>query len=183
MSLLTATRTQSVGVPSTANVRDDSFRTCSGRRRVREWAAPLCSISGATTHTSLVRLFATCTSTLSPGALIPSSLVTRMRDVRRLSGALSIGLDHLDAAHIGHQRLGQRHGPIGLLVVLQDGDHCPADSEAGAVQRMHEARALLAGLAHARLHPPGLELAAVGTAGDLSIGLLAGQPHLDVVGL
>ena len=41
------------------------------------------------------------------------------------------------AAHVGHQRVGDGDGAVGLLVVLQDGDQRAADGEAGAVERVH----------------------------------------------
>src|SRR5262245_62064596 len=166
---LTASSTQSVGVPSTAKRRVEMRRTCSGRRRVSEWPAPLCSISGATTQTSRESARATFSNTLRPGALMPSSLVTRMRARARSSGASSMGGDHLRSAPGGHERGRQRDRAVGLRIVLDQGDHGAADGETGTVERVDEARAFFVGLAEARLHAPRLEIAAVGAAGDLAI--------------
>ena len=71
--------TQSVGVPLTAKWRLPRSRIRSGSANVKEWEAPLLSVSGATTQTSSVRSVAIFSSTPSPGASIPSSLVSRIR--------------------------------------------------------------------------------------------------------
>jgi hypothetical protein len=65
---LTASSTLSVGVPLTANFRAETFRTLSGMVRVSECPAALCSVSGATTHTSLDNDRAIFSRTFSPGA-------------------------------------------------------------------------------------------------------------------
>ena len=92
-------------------------------------------------------------------------------------------LDPLQAAHVGHERVRDGDAAILLLVVLQDGDQRAADGEAGAVEGMDEAVVLAALGAVARVHAPRLEVAANGTGGDLAVGVLPRQPHLDVVGL
>src|SRR5690349_12467741 len=155
----------------------------SGRRKVREWLAALCSVSGATTQTSFERLRAIASSTLMPGAWMPSSFVTRMRALARSSGASNIRLDRLDPAHIGPQRLRHLDGAVLALIVLHHRDQRATDRDAGAVERMHERAALLAGAAEARVHAPGLEIAAIGAARNLAIGVLTRQPDLDVIGL
>src|SRR5690348_11854264 len=116
---------------------------------------------------------------------MPSSLETRMRASDKFfSGALGICFgDSFQAVHVRTQRCGNGDRSILLLIVLEDGDQGAPDREARAVQRVNEARALLARLAPARLHAPRLELAAVRAARDLAIGILARQPDLDVVGL
>src|SRR5262245_18614705 len=116
---------------------------------------------------------------------MPSSLETRMRASDRfLSGTLGICFgDSFKAVHVGTQRGGNGDRSILLLIVLEDGDQGAPDREARAVQGVHEARALLARLAAARLNAPRLELAAIRATGDLAIGVLARQPDLDVVGL
>src|SRR5262245_56360768 len=50
-----------------------------GSAKVSECEAPLLSVSGATTQTSSVRSVAIFSSTSSPGASMPSSLVNKMR--------------------------------------------------------------------------------------------------------
>ena len=48
----------------------------------------------------------------------------------------------VDAAHIGLQHRRDRDAAVLVLIVLQDRDERAADREAGAVERVHEARAL-----------------------------------------
>src|SRR4051812_21069887 len=132
---------------------------------------------------------------------MPSSLVTRMRACRRSAGGdltfAVIGAEAvtgfsdfrwlrramdlltgnlLPTMHIGTQSFGNGDRPVLLLIVFHDGDQPAADRDARAVQRVHEARALLAGLPTARLHAPRLELAAIGAARNLAIGALPRQP-------
>src|SRR6185437_15545580 len=185
---LSASSTQSVGVPSTAKRRRPTCRTRSGRCKVSEWLAPLCSCSGATTHTSRLSWRATRSSSLSPGALMPSSLQMRMRArARSMPGGLragsTIALQDFETAEIGPERCGKNDRAVGLLVIFEHGDERAPNSEARAVERVDEARALARLGPEARIHAPRLILAAIGAAGDLAIGVLAGQPDLDVIGL
>ena len=76
---LTANSTQSVGVPSSANLASLTSRQRIGRDIDSEWPAPLWLTSGATTQTSLESWVAISISASRPGAWMPSSLVTRMR--------------------------------------------------------------------------------------------------------
>ena len=71
--------TQSVGVPLTAKTRSESFRSRNGSCSVSECAAPLWSVSGATTQTSFERSDAIFCRTSRPGASMPSSFVMRIR--------------------------------------------------------------------------------------------------------
>src|SRR5688572_2729582 len=185
MMCFTAISTQSLGVPPTAKRRGTILCSGSGRRRVRPWLAPLCSASGAITHTSLDSERATRSRIFRPGAWMPSSLETRMRALdRSLSGTLAICFcDSFKAVHVRAQHCGNGDRSILLLIVFEDGDQRAPDRKAGAIERVDEARTLLARLAAARLHAPRLELAAVGAARDLAIGVLAGQPDLDVKSL
>ena len=48
--------------------------------------------------------------------------------------------DYLDAAHVGPQHLGHDDAPVGLLVVLHDGDHDPRQGQARAVEGVDKAR-------------------------------------------
>src|SRR5262249_24209270 len=141
--------------------------------------------SGAITHTSFDSVRATRSSTFKPGAWMPSSLETRMRAFdSSLSAALGICLcDSFQAVHVRSQHRGNGDRSILLLVVFQDCDQGAPDREAGAVQRVNKARALLARLAPAGLHAPRLELATIRAARNLAIGVLPRQPDLDVVGL
>ena len=63
--------------------------------------------------------------------------------VPRVQGpALALG-DALQAAHVGAQGLRDHHRAVRLLVVLEDRDQRAAHREAGAVQRVQEARLAL----------------------------------------
>src|SRR5436190_15669718 len=143
---LTASSTQSVGVPSTANLVSLTSRARSGRVIDSEWPAPLWLNSGATTQTSLDSCPATSASASRPGAWMPSSLVTRMR-VRARSGSFTSPTsrrgtrDDRLPAHVGPQHLGDGHRAILVLVVLQHRDQGAADREARAVEGVHEAGA------------------------------------------
>src|SRR5271154_231931 len=172
-------RTQSVGVPSTEYRRGATSRMRSGRRVVKEWLAPLCSCSGATTHTSSDRSRAIVTSTVMPGEAIPSSLEIKIRHRSRSIGRSAMIPDDLLAAHIALQCLGDRNRPVMALKVLEDRDHRAANRETGTVEGMHRPRALFAGRPVARLHALGLERAAIRAARNLAIGVLAGEPDLD----
>src|SRR5215472_3175604 len=178
-----ASSTQSVGVPSTAKRRGPSLRTRSGRWRVSEWLAPLCSSSGATIQTSRQMLRATLCRIVRPCASMPSSLVRRIRPWPRSIGRLGIAADHLEPAHVGLEHIRYCHGAVAPLIVLEHGDERATDREAGAVEGVHEAGPLPFFGTESRLHAPRLELAAVGAARNLAIGILAGQPDLDVIGL
>src|SRR6476661_6204037 len=110
---LTANSTQSVGVPSIAYLVLLTSRARIGLMIDSEWPAPLWLNSGATTQTSLDSWVAISISASSPGALMPSSLVTRMRvRVRSLifTSAFSLGGagDGRQPAHVGTQRLRHR---------------------------------------------------------------------------
>src|SRR6185437_11451828 len=190
---LTANITQSVGVPSIAYLVSLTSRARIGLTIDSEWPAPLWLNSGATTQTSLDRCAAISISASSPGAWMPSSLVTRMRARARsliFTSAFSFGRagNRREPAHVGTQRLGNRHRAVLVLVVLQDRDQRAADREARAVQRVHEARAPLPAIRAllgpiTRIHAARLVIAAVGAARDLAVASLPRQPDLDVEGL
>src|SRR5687767_7776257 len=74
--------TASVGVPVTQKRRSPSFLRRTGTVSVSEWPAPDCSSVGATIQTSSEKARAIVSSTLSPVAFTPSSLVRRMRIAR-----------------------------------------------------------------------------------------------------
>ena len=82
MTSRSAIITESVGVPLTAKRRSPCLWSRTGRVSVSEWPAPDCSSDGAQIQMSSENWRAICSSTLSPGALMPSSLVRRMR-IRR----------------------------------------------------------------------------------------------------
>src|SRR5258708_5113464 len=155
----------------------------SGRRSVREWPAPLCSCSGATTQTSPHSERATVSSRLKPGASMPSSFEMRMRACVRSIGSSNIGADDVQAAHIGSQRLGYGHPAIALLIIFEHRDQSASDRQARAVEGVDEASSLAFLRPKTRLPAATLELAPLRAARDLAIGLLPREPDLDVIGL
>src|SRR5205807_2961789 len=88
-----------------------------------------------------------------------------------------------EPAHVGTQRLGDRHRAIFVLVVLEHRDQGAADGEARAVQGVHEARSFTFLGPIARAHAAGLVVAAVRAARDLAIGVLSRQPDFYVESL
>src|SRR5260370_31460401 len=144
----------------------------SGRRSVREWPAPLCSCSGATTQTSPHSERATVSSRLKPGASMPSSFEMSMRAFARSIGSSNIGADDVQAAHIGTQHLGYGNHAVALLIILEHGDQSASDRQARAVEGVDEARSLTFLRPKTRPHSARLEIAAIGAARDLAIGLL-----------
>src|SRR5262245_65958805 len=95
----------------------------------------------------------------------------------RLSLASLRGRDLGEAPYIGLQRLRHADRSIGLLVVLENGDQGASHGDARAVQRVHEAGLPFALRPVARVHAPGLEVAAIRARGNLAIGPLRRQPH------
>ena len=81
---------QSVGLPSRAKRYFASLRRRNGRCSVSEWPAPLCSISGATTQTSLESSRAIRSSVYRPEERIPSSFASSMHALLRSSGGLEL---------------------------------------------------------------------------------------------
>src|SRR4051812_40257708 len=70
--------------------------------------------------------------------------------------------DPVDTAHIGPQCLGDQDRTVRLLIIFPDRHQRAANRKARAVERVHKARGLLAVRAIARIHPPRLEVAAIG---------------------
>src|SRR5205823_12750382 len=79
-------------------------------------------------------------------------------------------------AHVRPQRLRDHHGPIRLLIILQDRKPRPPDSQAAAVQSMHKFSLILALRPIANVRPPRLECLEVRTGGNLAKQLLSRQP-------
>src|SRR5262245_13303566 len=177
MTLRSAMRTQSAGVPWTAKRRSSSRRSRIGLASESECEAPDCSTSGATIHTSSVSVRAILSRVSRPSAWMPSSLVTST--VRGLS---AIRANDLAAVHIGAKHVGDHDRSVGLLIVLEHRDQGSPDGEARAVERVNITQLAAAARAVARLHSARLEVAAHRAARDLAIGVLAGQPDFEIVG-
>src|SRR5689334_3098551 len=134
------------------------------------------------------RLFQPLThpSDIDPGGFAPADPPTRSlagpltpRSVR----AGSRFVYFLQASHIRPQGFGNDDGPVLLLVVLENRDERTADGQAGAVERVHVLH--FAGAVRPKLDagPARLETLRIAAGRNLAIGVLTGQPHLDVIGL
>src|SRR5690348_14260255 len=163
--------TQSVGVPLMAKRRSSTVRMRSGSLSDSECETPDWSNSGATTQTSSDSARAISAQTSRPGALMPSSLVTRMRICS------IVLLDHRGAAHVGLERIRHRDRAVALLIGLHHGDERAAHRDAGAVERVHVAHGTIFGT-ETRVHAARLEVAAHRAGRDLAIHLLPRQPDL-----
>ena len=92
-------------------------------------------------------------------------------------------VDDFLSAHVGSEDLGDRHGAVLVLVVLEDGDHGPWQGETGSVQGVDEL-ALEVGLGPVLdPGPPGLEIREVAARGCLEPRILSGRVELQVVAL
>src|SRR6266566_2679603 len=143
-----------------------------GRRVVSEWLAALCSCSGATVQTSEERSRAISSNSLIPGDPIPSSLLTSMRALASSMRPSAMGFDDLQPSHIGLQHRWERYGAVVPLEVLEDRDQGSPDRETGAVEGMNRQCPSSPGGPIARLHPQGLERAAIRAAGNLAVAPL-----------
>src|SRR4030081_426754 len=95
---------------------------------------------------------------------------------------LLLPLNRLEPTHVGLQYVGHGDRSTFLLVSFHDRNQCAADSSAGTVQGVEEAR-LAVGGAIARVHAPRLKFAAQRSARDLpecAALALARHPDLDV---
>ena len=95
----------------------------------------------------------------------------------------SLRTDLRETTHVRPQHFRNGYAAILILVVFHDSYKSAAHSGTRAVQRMDEAVALAVLVLVAGIHAPGLEVAADRAGRDFAIGVLAGQPDLDVVSL
>src|SRR5438067_9563123 len=115
-----------------------------------------------------------------PAKSVSRSFRLARRSARQLPAVRS---DSFHAAHIRMKRGGNLDGSVLLLVVLQDRDQRAADGQAGPIQRVDELGLSGALVAELDVRAAGLERLRITAGRDLAIGILAGEPHLDVVGL
>jgi hypothetical protein len=154
--------TQSVGVPRMAKRRSSTWRMRIGSDRVSGMRDAGLVVSGATTQTSSERRAGDRSATSSPGAWMPSSLVTRIFMARPVPGRPYTGQC-------------VRHGYRAVLVLVgfHHGDKRAADGDAGAIEGVDELGPAVA--PEASFHAARLEIAADRAGGDLAIGLLPGS--------
>src|SRR5215471_830160 len=88
------------------------------------------------------------------------------------SSVLARGLNGLQATHVILQYVRHRNRATLLLISLHHRDERAADGDAGSVQRVDVAYLTAALGAVARVHAPGLKLAAQRAGGNLAIGVL-----------
>ncbi len=105
------------------------------------------------------------------------------RRIRRC-GRRSTGRgEAFEPAEIRAQGLGYADRPVRLLAILEQRRQRAAHGETRAIQRMHQLRLAGRRVAPARPQAPCLEIFEVAARGNLAIGPLRRQPHLQVVGL
>src|SRR5205807_2490934 len=88
--------------------------------------------------------------------------------------------DHVLPAQVRTQHFRNRHAPVRVLVVLQDGHHAAGGRHRGRVQRVGD-KLLATDLAGPDVESPGLVVRAVAAADHLAVRLLPWRPGLDVV--
>src|SRR3989442_10923460 len=89
----------------------------------------------------------------------------------------------LQAIDVRPQRLRDYYRPISLLITLDQRQPQPSNGEPRPIKRVGEFRLRLLFAAKSDACTPRLKRFAVRTRRDLSIGVLAWQPHFDVIGL
>ena len=93
-----------------------------------------------------------------------------------------LGRDGVEA-RVGTEHLWYHHGAIGLLVVLQNGNHHTRKSQPGAIYGVGQLRALSLGGPVADTGSPSLEVGASGAGTDFKPLLAASGPDFNVVSL
>src|SRR5947208_9153933 len=101
----------------------------------------------------------------------------------RAGGASGARGEAVEAGDVRPQRRRNRHGAVGVLVVLQHGDDGAADGEAGAVQGVAEVRLATALRLEADVDAATAEVGVVRAGRDLAVLALSRQPDLEVVAL
>src|SRR5215472_8127538 len=107
-----------------------------------------------------------------------SWIVNGMFTSGRLETQPSAFLDPFHA-NVRLQRLGNQHGTVRLLVVLQNRQPRPTDGEPTPVERMHELGFTFAGLG-ANLSTTRLEGFEIRAGRNLLVGIQTGKPNLDI---
>ena len=74
------------------------------------------------------------------------------------------GADSVKPTHVRSEHFGNNHRPVGLLVVLQNGDEGAANRESGTVDRVGDHRLAARGRPKAHFGTPGLEVTEMGAA-------------------
>src|SRR5262249_9212705 len=89
----------------------------------------------------------------------------------------------LETIHIGTKRAGDRHGAVGVLIVLEYGGQSPSHGEARAIQRVAVVSFAATGWAIPDFGSARLVRLAVRARRDLAVLALPRQPHFQVVRL
>src|SRR6267378_5250149 len=111
-----------------------------------------------------------------------------VQPLRHLSGrahftsALTRRLYDLEIPHVGLKDGWNIHTAVGALIVLHDSNQRTPDGEPRSVERVHKL-GLPFLISEARLHAPRLERLEVRARRNLAVVVVAGKPHLDIVGL
>src|SRR6266568_1396779 len=111
-----------------------------------------------------------------------------VQPLRHLSGrahftsALTRRLYDLEIPHVGLKNGWNIHTAVGALIVLHDRNQRTPDGEPRSVERVNELRLAFL-VAEARLHASRLKRLEVRARRNLAVIVVAGKPHLDIVGL
>lgn len=105
-----------------------------------------------------------------------------MKNLSLLSFALLTLANFGVAVHVRNEGFRDRDAAVFVLVVFEDRSQRTANSQTGAVQRVHEAH-FAVGVTETQVGTAALEIEEVGAAGDLTIFAVAWQPDFEVVGL
>ena len=98
------------------------------------------------------------------------------------SGGLS-GSAYLHAAHVGPEHLRDDYRAVGLLVVLEDGDHRPRQGDAGTVERVRIVSFAASIAAKANIGPPRLVVIGIRNRRHFEPLARAGRPRVQVIRL
>ena len=90
--------------------------------------------------------------------------------------------DAVRPAQIRAQRLGYQHAAVRLLIRFNQRYEKASERGAGAVEQVREL-VVPVGVLVAEVHPAGLKLIGVRATRHFEVGVLAGRPDLDIVGL
>src|SRR5437867_10470137 len=90
-------------------------------------------------------------------------------------------LDDRLAVKIWTERFRDDHSSVLLLVIFHDGNPGAPDCQTGSVQRVDEADLPASARAIADIPAPGLKILEVAAGGNLTVGVLSGQPHFQIV--
>src|SRR5262245_36214135 len=97
------------------------------------------------------------------------------------SSAADLRANHGSPVQIWLQGFRNHHRAVLLLIIFHDGDPGSSDRQSRTVQGMNEPDLLTGAWPILYIRPAGLKSIEVAAGGNLAIGILARQPHFDIV--